>query len=60
LVGGDFNVCIGYKRLKILPEVMLHVELIWIYNARWFRGFKLIGGKCVGCIPEHALSTCLT
>jgi len=49
-------------RLKILPEMMLHVELFrfamqgdfgfwcWLVETRKYKG----------CIPECALSTCLT
>ena len=34
--------------------------VVWICNARWLWVFGLIGRKCRGCIPECALSTCLT
>jgi len=44
--------------LEIISEVMLHlhVELVWICNARCL---GVIGRKNMSCIPERALGTCL-
>jgi len=45
----------GWKSDKLME--MLHVELVWICNARWFWVWLV---ECMGCIPERALSKCLT
>jgi len=43
--------------LRPCPEVMLHVELC---GFAILGDLGLIGRNCMGCMPECALSTCLT
>ena len=56
-----FNVCTGYKLLKIIPEVMLHVGLLDL-QCKVILSFLVGCWKvtCIGCTTERALSTCLT
>ena len=40
-----------YKSFKILSDVMLHVEFVWICNARWFQVWLL---EIVSAVSQNA------